>query len=186
MNVIGIIGWKNSGKTTLVAAIIAELTRRGLLISTIKHTHHAVDLDTSGRDTWRHRKAGASQVMLASNQRWVIMTETDATTQANPLDLVQRLDPVDIVILEGFKGGSHPKIAIYRPDSGSNSGPDSGHTFGSGSKASLSALLEAKNIIAVATPAPLTEIAEHQSPWLNLNSPVLISNFIADYFGLST
>ncbi len=118
MIVIGIVGWKNSGKTTLAAKLIAELTKRGRSVSTIKHTHHAVNLDQPGKDTYQHAQAGAEEVMLASASRWALMRELRDAEEPTLDDFLARLNPVDIVIIEGFKSWPHPKIEIHREVSG--------------------------------------------------------------------
>lgn len=111
MNLVGIIGWKNSGKTGLVERLVAHFTARGVRMATLKHTHHGVDLDPQGTDTARHRAAGAAQVMLASDTRLTLMTEL---SKPEPLEtLAQRLGPVDLIIAEGWKGGQHFRIESY-------------------------------------------------------------------------
>lgn len=114
MNVFGITGYKNAGKTTLTERLVAEFTRRGLAVSTVKHAHHAIDLDTPGKDTHRHRSAGARQVMLATAARWALMTETRDGPEPELPDLLARMEPVDLVLVEGFKRGPHPKIEVHR------------------------------------------------------------------------
>jgi len=114
MNVYGVIGWKNEGKTTLVERLVAELVARGFSVSTVKHTHHRVDLDRPGKDSHRHRAAGAEQVILSSSSRWVVMTELRAGREAELGDLLDKLAPVDLVIVEGYKRDSHPKIEVWR------------------------------------------------------------------------
>lgn len=114
MKPYGITGYKNAGKTTLTERLVAELAGRGLAVSTVKHAHHAIDLDTPGKDTHRHRTAGARQVVLATAARWALMTELRGATEPELPDLLARLDPVDIVLVEGFKRGPHPKIEVHR------------------------------------------------------------------------
>ncbi|MBU6297766.1 MAG: molybdopterin-guanine dinucleotide biosynthesis protein B [Alphaproteobacteria bacterium] len=116
--VIGIVGWKNSGKTTLVEALLRELTDRGLRVSTIKHAHHHFDVDIPGKDSWRHREAGAQEVLVASSQRWALMHETGGAHDPNLLDMLPRLSPCDLVLVEGFKHGPHRKIEVRRAASG--------------------------------------------------------------------
>lgn len=118
MKVFGITGWKNSGKTVLVERLVAVLSRRGLAVSTVKHAHHDFDVDQPGKDSHRHRAAGAAQVMVASGQRWALMTELRGGGEP-PLDaLLARLDPVDLVLVEGFKRDRHPKIECRRRATG--------------------------------------------------------------------
>lgn len=114
MKVFGVVGWKNAGKTTLVASLVSEIISRGLTVSTLKHTHHDVDLDSPGTDTHKHRVAGASEVMLASDSRIAIMRENQSSPPPSLLELLDRLSPVDIVIVEGFKRAPHPKIEVTR------------------------------------------------------------------------
>lgn len=113
MILCGIIGRKNAGKTTLVEALLRDLTARGLRVSTLKRTHHAVDLDRPGTDSHRHRLAGAAQVLLASDARITLMEEVAHPT----LDtLLSRLAPCDVVLAEGWKSGAHRRIEVWRPD----------------------------------------------------------------------
>lgn len=111
-NVFGITGWKDSGKTTLIVALVEEFTRRGLRVSTIKHAHHAFDIDVPGKDSHRHRQAGASEVLVGSGSRWALMHELRGETPPNLDDLLIRLAPCDLVLVEGFKGDSHPKLEV--------------------------------------------------------------------------
>jgi molybdopterin-guanine dinucleotide biosynthesis protein B len=115
MRVYGITGYKNAGKTTLTERLVTELCGRGFSVSTVKHAHHAIDLDTPGKDTHRHRSAGARQVMLATAARWALMTELRGAEEPELPDLLARMEPVDIVLVEGFKRGGHPKIEVVRP-----------------------------------------------------------------------
>lgn len=103
MNVIGIVGWKNSGKTTLAAALIRELSGRGLTVSSIKHAHHMVDVDQPGTDSYKHREAGAREVILAGGQRIAIMHELRGAGEPSLEDLLARLSPCDWVVVEGYK-----------------------------------------------------------------------------------
>ncbi|MGF1554089.1 MAG: molybdopterin-guanine dinucleotide biosynthesis protein B [Paracoccaceae bacterium] len=114
MRVYGVVGWKDMGKTTLVERLIAEIAGRGVTVSTIKHTHHGVDVDRPGKDSHRHRAAGAGQVILASSARWALMTELRGAPEATLDELVTRLDPVDLVLVEGYKRDSHRKIEVWR------------------------------------------------------------------------
>lgn len=118
MKIYGVVGWKNAGKTTLVERLVAELCGRGFTVSTVKHTHHGVDVDRPGKDSHRHRAAGASQVILASSARWALMTELRAAPEPALETLVARLDPVDLVIVEGYKRDGHPKIEAWRAETG--------------------------------------------------------------------
>ncbi|MBK0399267.1 molybdopterin-guanine dinucleotide biosynthesis protein B [Limibaculum sp. M0105] len=118
MKIYGVIGWKNAGKTTLVERLVAEISSRGYSVSTLKHTHHLVDLDRPGKDSYRHREAGAQQVVLASSSRWALMTELRGGPEPALESLIARLDPVDIVIVEGWKRDRHPKVEAWRAETG--------------------------------------------------------------------
>ena len=107
--IFGVTGWKNAGKTTLAERLVAEFVRRGWRIATIKHAHHAVDIDRPGTDSWRHRTAGASEVALVGGQRYAIMREQADPTLA---EVLPRLAPADLVLIEGFKGDPHPKVEV--------------------------------------------------------------------------
>jgi molybdopterin-guanine dinucleotide biosynthesis protein B len=117
MRVLGLTGWSGSGKTTLLTALIPYFIVRGLTVSTIKHAFHGFDLDQPGKDSWRHRQAGAREVMVASSVRWALMHEVTGEEPGLP-ELLQRLAPVDLVIVEGFKANPHPKIEVHRPSLG--------------------------------------------------------------------
>lgn len=114
MNVIGLTGWSGSGKTTLLTAMVRLLVTRGLTVSTVKHAHHQFDLDQPGKDSFRHREAGAREVLIASATRWALMHELDEP-EPELSSLLAHLSPVDVVIVEGFKSNPHPKIEVYRP-----------------------------------------------------------------------
>lgn len=114
MNVIGIVGWKNCGKTTLASALIRELSNRGLLVNSIKHAHHGVDVDQQGTDSYRHRDAGAQEVILAGGRRFAIMHELRGADEPTLDQLLTRLSPCDWVVVEGFKSHRHPKIELHR------------------------------------------------------------------------
>ncbi len=115
--VLGIVGWSGSGKTTLLVALVPLLRARGLTVSTIKHTHHGFDMDRPGKDTYRHREAGAHEVLVASTARWALLHEVVGEEPALP-DLLAKLDPVDIVLVEGFKAHPFPKLEVHRPSLG--------------------------------------------------------------------
>ena len=118
MKVYGVIGWKNAGKTTLVERLVAEICARGFTVSTIKHTHHKVDVDRKGKDSFRHRQAGARQVILASSARWALMTELRGAPEATLEELISHLAPVDLVLVEGYKRDGHPKVEAWRAATG--------------------------------------------------------------------
>jgi len=114
MKVVGITGWKNSGKTTLTERLVAELCRRGHAVSTVKHAHHDFDIDKDGTDSFRHRAAGAREVAIVSDRRWALMHELRDEAEP-PLDAVlARLSPCDLVLVEGYKRESHQKIETRR------------------------------------------------------------------------
>ncbi len=117
MQIYGITGWKNSGKTTLTERLVVEITSRGISVSTIKHAHHSVDVDQPGKDSYRHRAAGAGEVILASAYRWALMHELKGEPEPTVEHLLAKLSPVDLVLIEGFKRNDHPKIeASVTPD----------------------------------------------------------------------
>ena len=118
MRVYGVTGWKNTGKTTLTERLVAELTGQGLRISTVKHAHHATEIDHPGRDSHRHRVAGAGQVIVASPVRWALMTELRGGEEPPLADLLARLDPCDLILIEGYKTAPHPKIETHRQAAG--------------------------------------------------------------------
>lgn len=110
--VIGVAGFKNAGKTTLVEKLVTELTRRGWRISTVKHAHHSFDIDHEGRDSFRHRKAGASEVAVVSGQRWAIIHELRGEGEPTLDGILAKLAPCDLVIVEGYKRDAHDKIEV--------------------------------------------------------------------------
>ncbi len=118
MKLYGVVGWKNSGKTGLVERLVREISDRGFSVSTIKHAHHKVDVDQPGTDSFRHRQAGAAEVILASAARVAIMQELRGAAEPGLSDLVARLSPVDLVLVEGYKREVHPKIEAHRAETG--------------------------------------------------------------------
>ena len=110
--IIGVAGFKNAGKTTLIEKLVGELTRRGFRISTVKHAHHSFDIDHEGRDSFRHRKAGATEVAVVSAQRWAIIHESRGEAEPTLDELLGKLAPCDLVIVEGYKSGPHDKIEV--------------------------------------------------------------------------
>lgn len=118
MRLIGLAGWSGAGKTTLLTRLIPELNRRGVSVSTLKHAHHAFDLDTPGKDSYEHRMAGAREVLISSERRWAVMHELRDEPEAALSELLRHLSPVDLVIVEGFKREPHAKIEIYRAANG--------------------------------------------------------------------
>ncbi len=114
MRVIGLAGWSGAGKTTLLTRLIPCLARRGIAVSTLKHAHHAFDVDRPGKDSYEHRQAGARQVLVSSANRWALMTELRGAPEPPMRALLAQLAPVDLVIVEGFKFDTHPKIEVHR------------------------------------------------------------------------
>ncbi len=165
MKVFGVIGWKNAGKTSLMERLVTEITRRGLTVSTVKHVHHDVDLDQPGKDTWRHRAAGARQVVLASAKRHAILTEHRDAPEPTLQSILTQLAPVDLVLVEGYKRDSHPKIEVFRQLAGHS-------------------LLQPEDpsIRAVATDAAMPPLAV---PILDLNDTRAIADFILQEAGLA-
>ncbi len=118
MRVYGVVGWKNAGKTGLMERLVKEIRGRGFTVSTVKHAHHSFDVDHPGKDSHRHRAAGATEVMLASRNRWALMRELRGEDEP-PLDsLLKRLSPVDLVLIEGYKRDRHPKVEAFRMEPG--------------------------------------------------------------------
>ena len=122
MELLGIVGWQNCGKTTLIASLIPALRTRGLTVSTVKHVHHAVELDTPGKDTWVHRQAGATEVMMVSADRWALLHERPSENLPfdNPTALLAHMTPVDLVLVEGFKALPIDKSEVH--DAASSNG----------------------------------------------------------------
>ena len=118
MKIFGLAGWSGSGKTSLLAQLLPELTKDGRRVSTIKHAHHSFDVDQPGKDSYVHRQAGAYEVMVLSQNRWALMHEIRDTPEPNLEALVALMSPVDLVLVEGFKHDSHAKLEIHRPSVG--------------------------------------------------------------------
>ncbi|MBD3766278.1 MAG: molybdopterin-guanine dinucleotide biosynthesis protein B [Rhodobacterales bacterium] len=163
MRVYGITGWKNTGKTTLTERLVAQMVGRGLTVSTVKHAHHETEVDHPGRDSFRHRQAGAGQVIVSSPVRWALMTELRDAAEPLLADLLARLDPCDLVLVEGYKQAPHPKVEAYRAATGRG-------------------LLAPANptIRAIATDTPL----DHALPQFDLNDVAGIADFILAEVGL--
>lgn len=118
MKVFGIAGWSGGGKTTLLAKLIPALVSREVSVSTIKHAHHAFDLDKPGKDSHTHREAGAREVMISSTNRWALLHENRSEPELNLDDMLAKLAPVDLVLVEGFKHHPHDKLEVYRRANG--------------------------------------------------------------------
>jgi molybdopterin-guanine dinucleotide biosynthesis adapter protein len=118
MRVIGLAGWSGAGKTTLLCKVIPVLVARGLRVSTVKQAHHGFAIDRPGKDSWLHRQAGAAEVLVASPLRWALMHELRGAPEFTLPELLARLSPADIVIVEGFKSEAHPRIEVFRKANG--------------------------------------------------------------------
>ena len=160
----GITGWKNCGKTGLMERLVTHFTGQGLRVSTIKHTHHAVDLEVAGTDTHRHRVAGADQVMLASASRSALLTEHRDAPEPELGDLLAQMAPVDLVLVEGFKSSDHPKVEAHRAAAG------------------ISALLAETNMTIRAVASDSNPSAS--VPVFDLDDTAAIAAFIAQDLGL--
>ena len=157
MKIFGIAGWSGSGKTTLLEKLIPQFTARGLKVSVIKHAHHGFDIDRPGKDSYRHREAGASEVLLSCNDRWALMRERRDEAEVTLDELLARLAPCDLVLIEGFKQEPVPKLEVYRPENG---------------KPPL--FPERSDIVAIATECDIPCVI----PKLPLNDYVAIADFI--------
>ena len=163
MRIFGLAGWSGSGKTTLLAGLIPELVTRGLSVSTIKHAHHEFDIDQPGKDSWRHRQAGATEVMVASARRWALMHELRGLPEPSLDELVAQMSPVDLLLVEGFKRQPHPKLEVHRPSLGKPLiYPDDPH------------------VVAIASDEPFAT----PLPLLPLGDAGAVAAFIADHLGL--
>lgn len=118
MRIIGLAGWSGAGKTTLITRLIPALLARGLTVSTLKHAHHAFEIDHPGKDSHAHRMAGASEILISSGRRFALVHELRGEAEWNLPALLGKLSPVDLVLVEGFKREKHPKIEIYRTENG--------------------------------------------------------------------
>ncbi|MEO1677957.1 MAG: molybdopterin-guanine dinucleotide biosynthesis protein B [Pseudomonadota bacterium] len=118
MKLYGVVGWKNSGKTGLVERLVADIAAQGIRVSTVKHAHAGADIDTPGTDSFRHRAAGAAEVMLVTPSRWALMSELRGKPEPSLAEAIARLGPTDLVIAEGWKREGHPKIEAHRAATG--------------------------------------------------------------------
>lgn len=165
MKVFGLAGWSGSGKTTLVCKLIPELISRGVTVSTLKHAHHNFDVDKPGKDSYEHRQAGATEVMISSGNRWALMHELRGAPEPTVEELVTRLSSVDLLLIEGFKKESHPKLEIHRPSVGKPLlCPDD------------------PQIVAVASDQPLKDTG---LPNLDLDDVAAIADFVIAHCGLT-
>ncbi|MEO0939012.1 MAG: molybdopterin-guanine dinucleotide biosynthesis protein B [Pseudomonadota bacterium] len=163
MKLYGVTGWKNNGKTGLMERLVAEFCARGLTVSTVKHAHHSFDVDRPGKDSFRHRAAGAHEVLLASRQRVALMQELRDAPEPPLGDLLARLSPVDLVLIEGYKRDRHPKIEVHRAEAGTS-------------------LISSKDdtIRAIASDTPVDAV----QPVFDLDDTASIADFIAAELGL--
>jgi len=164
VKVLGLVGWSGSGKTTLLTALIPIFLARGITTSTIKHAHHALELDQPGKDSYRHRHAGARETILASAARFALFAEHRDAPAPDLAALLARLAPVDLVLVEGFKSYDFPKIEIFRPALGKPP------------------LWPQMPVIAVATDAALENCPNKV---LDLNAPEILACFIISRLGLN-
>lgn len=160
MKVFGIAGYSGSGKTTLLEKLLPRFTALGLRVSVIKHAHHSFDIDRPGKDSYRHREAGANEVLLASGARWVLMNELRGAPEPSLDEYLRHFSPCDLILVEGFKQESIPKLEVHRPANGKPPlWPDNPH------------------VVAVASDAPLDALPEHLA-LLDLNDADAIVRFI--------
>lgn len=164
MKVLGLAGWSGAGKTTLVCKLIPELTGRGYRISTVKHAHHNFDVDTPGKDSYQHRQAGATEVLVSSAKRWALMHELREEDEAPAEALLAKLAPVDLVLIEGFKKEGHEKIEVYRRALG---------------KPLLA--VEDPAVVAVLSDGP---VPETELPVIDLDDTSAIADFVERHCGL--
>ena len=162
--IFGFAGYSGSGKTTLIEQLLPRFVAAGLKVSLVKHAHHAFDIDKPGKDSYRHREAGASEVLVTSDTRWVLMHESRDEPEPTLEAQIARFSPCDLVLVEGFKRAAIPKLEIHRPSHG---------------RAPL--FIDDANIVAVATDAPINTTL----PVLDLNDAGRIAQFIIAYHQLS-
>lgn len=164
-HVLGIAGFSGSGKTTLVTALLPRLTARGVSVSTVKHAHHSFEIDRPGKDSHRHRQAGAREVLVSGRARWALIHENHGEAEASLAVLLAVMAPVDLILVEGFKHGDHEKIEVIRAEGPSDRlYPDD------------------RRVIAIAADHPVTDAS---CPVLPLAEPDAVSAFIVRHFGLA-
>ena len=163
MKVFGFTGFSGSGKTTLLEQMIPLFVQRGLKVSLIKHAHHNFDIDKPGKDSYRHREAGCTEVMLVSGRRWAMMHELRGEAEPTLDEQIARISPCDLLLIEGYKNSGIPKIEVHRP----------AHT--------KDMLYPEFNVVAVATDAPL----QLDVPVLDINSPQAVVDFVLQHTGLA-
>ena len=165
MKVFGLAGYSGSGKTTLMVKLLPELVARGLRVSTVKHAHHNFDVDKPGKDSFEHRAAGATEVMVSSASRWALMHELRGETEADLNGLIARMTPVDLVLVEGFKREDHAKIEVVRGD---------------GAKPVLAG--SDPDVVAIASDRP---VPDTDLPVLDLSDVTAIADFIVGHCELA-
>jgi molybdopterin-guanine dinucleotide biosynthesis protein B len=165
MRIFGLAGWSGSGKTTLMTRLLPELIRRGVVVSTLKHAHHSFDIDQPGKDSWRHREAGAREVMVASEKRWALVHEHRGDGEPPLAALVAMMMPVDLLLVEGFKRADHPKLEVHRVELG---------------KPLL--CREDEHIVAIASDAPIAGLS---LPEFALDDVPAIARFVLRHCGLA-
>lgn len=166
MKIFGLSGWSGSGKTTLLVKLIPELVGRGLTVSTLKHAHHEFDVDKPGKDSYVHRAAGATEVLISSARRFALMHELRDAPEPSLDELIPRMTPVDLILIEGFKTHAHDKLEVHRPALGKP-------LF----------CLQDPHVVAVATDTP---VAGLPVPRLDLNDVGTIADFIMTHCDLGT
>lgn len=164
MKLFGLAGWSGSGKTTLLTRLIPEIVGRGLTVSTIKHAHHGFDIDRPGKDSTRHRQAGASEVLISSARRWALIHEHHGAPEPGLNTLLERLSPVDLVLVEGYKRHPHPKLEVFR------------HGLGRP--------LLCRNDPMVVAIAAAASVDGADVPWLDIEAVPAIADFILGFCGL--
>jgi molybdopterin-guanine dinucleotide biosynthesis protein B len=164
MRVFGLVGYSGSGKTTLLVRLIPEIVGRGLTVSTMKHAHHGFDVDQPGKDSYEHRAAGATEVLVSSARRWALMHENRQAPEPGPEELMRHMTPVDLLLIEGFKREGHDKLEVWRAATG---------------KPLIAR--EDRSILAVASDGPVPDVAV---PVLDLDDVQAIADFILDRCGL--
>jgi molybdopterin-guanine dinucleotide biosynthesis protein B len=173
VKVLGVIGWSGSGKTELVVAMIPLLRNHGLIVSTIKHTHHGFDMDRPGKDSFRHRAAGAHEVLVASGDRWALLHEVVGPEPPLPV-LLEKLEAVDLVLVEGFKSHPFPKLEVHRPALGRPPiWPDSSDVVAVASDAAVHDAM-----------VPVESRTLENRTLLPLNDPATVVVWIRHHFGI--
>ena len=164
MKIFGLAGWSGSGKTSLMVRLIPVLTGRGITLSTMKHAHHTFEMDREGKDSYEHRMAGATEVLITSARRWALLHELRERPEPSMAEMIARMTPVDLLLIEGFKREEHDKIEVHRPAVG---------------KPLLYA--EDSRVVAVASDEPLESVP---LPVIDLNDTEAVADFVVAHCGL--